>query len=108
MHELISQAASELADQMWRESGARTASEMRAVLIGRMRRRMGMAAVQAMARHRLARVPYIGVPRAVIQARVWRMAQQRQQQGTGWVHAAQEIYIDLARFQGRVGAAWAA
>ena len=37
--------------------------------IGRLRRRVGMAAVQAMARHRLARMSYIDVPRAVVEAR---------------------------------------
>ena len=33
---------------------------------------MGLGAVQAMARHRLARVPYVGVSRAVVQARAQR------------------------------------
>ena len=66
---------------------------------------MGMAAVQAMARHRLARVPYIGVPRQVIQPR----PQQRQgQRGAAWVHEAQHIYADLARFQGGAAVARAA
>jgi hypothetical protein len=37
---------------------------------------MGMATVIAMARHRLARVPYIGVPRAVVAARQRREAAQ--------------------------------
>ena len=42
---------------------------MRSYFISRSRRRLGVAAVQAMARHRLARVPFIGVPRAVVEAR---------------------------------------
>ena len=52
---------------------------------------MGTAAVQAFARHRISRVPYIGMPRAVVDAR------QRGQQGDGggWAHAGQEIYADL-------------
>ena len=110
VHDLITLSATTQAEQMWRESGARTATEMRAVLISRMRRRMGMAAVQAMARHRLARVPYVGVTREVVQARARRMArgQQQHQRGAAWLHEAQGIYIDLARFQGGVGAAWAA
>ena len=42
------------------------------VLISRSRRRIGLAAVQHMARHRLARVPYIGVPRhAIVQRAQW-------------------------------------
>ena len=82
---------------------------MRAVLISRMRRRLGLAVVQAMARHRIARVPFIGASRATIQARAQRMArQQLGQRGAAWVHEAQDIYIDLARQQGGLGAAWAA
>ena len=69
VHTLISVAADELAEQQWRLAGARSATEMRAFTIGRLRRRVGMAAVQAMARHRLARMSYIDVPRAVVEAR---------------------------------------
>ena len=69
VHTLIGSAAEAQASQVWREAGARSASEMRAVLIGRMRRRVGLATVQAMARHRLARVPYVGVSHAVVQTR---------------------------------------
>ena len=58
-----------LAEQLWRLSGARSASELRSFLISRSRRRVGLAAVQAMARHRLARAAYIGVPRAVVEIR---------------------------------------
>ena len=52
-------------ERLWREAGARSATELRAVLIAHMCMRMALTAVQAMARHRLARVPYVGVPRAV-------------------------------------------
>ena len=85
MHTLIGSAAEAQASQVWREAGARSASEMRAALIGRMRRRVGLATVQAMARHRLARVPYVGVSHAVVHAR------------------AQDIYLDLATYQGGGG-----
>ena len=47
---------------MWRLFGARSESEMYSYLTSRARRRIGLAAVQAMARHRIARIPYIGVP----------------------------------------------
>ena len=60
-------------------------------LISRMRRRVGLGAVQAMARHRLARVPYVGVSRAVVQARAQRRAQPGA--GAGWVYDAQDIYL---------------
>ena len=101
MHSLLALAATKVAKEQWREKGARSEAEMRAILIGSYRRRMGTAAVQAFARHRIHRVPYIGMPRAVVEAR------QRGQQGDGggWVHAGQEIYADLARVQ--AGNGWA-
>ena len=61
-----------------------------------------MAAVQAMARHRLARVSYVGVPHAAVQ--MTRAQRQRQQQGGdagGWVYDGQEVYAALAQFQGQ-------
>ena len=41
---------------------------MRSFLVSQLRRRVGLVAVQAMARHRLARVPYIGASRAHVVA----------------------------------------
>ena len=100
VHDLLSIAADTQAEHLWREAGARSAAEMRSLLISRVRRRLGMAVVQAMARHRLARVPYVGVSRAVVQAR----AQRRQQGGGGgWVYDAQDVFLDVARFQGGRG-----
>ena len=63
-----------------------------------------------MARHRLARVPYVGVSRAVVQAHVQRRQQLRQQRGDAgaWVYDAQDIYLDVARFQAGGGGMWAA
>ena len=58
MHTLLNIAADEMAEQQWRLAGARSASEMRSFIVSRLRRRMGMATVIAMARHRLARVSY--------------------------------------------------
>ena len=76
-------------------------------MVGMARRRVGLAAVQAMARHRLARAPYVGASRAVVQAVRDTREQRRQQQqvrGTpAWVHQAQDIYVALARAQGHLG-----
>ena len=76
---------------------------MRQLLISRMRRRVGMAAVQAMARHRLARVPYVGVMRAVVQhaqqARQQQQREQRQRAGFHWSGEAQDVYLALALHQ---------
>ena len=63
-------------------------TEMRCFLIGQMRRRVGMAAVRAMARHRIARVPYVGASHAVVQAT---QAQRRQGVQGAWVYEAQDV-----------------
>jgi hypothetical protein len=68
VHDLIAASATSIAQDQWRLQGARTAAEMRAFIISRARRRVGLAAVVAMARHRLERVPYIGLDRAALQA----------------------------------------
>ena len=47
---------------------------MRSFIVSRARRRVGLAGVQAMARHRISRFPYIGVPRATVEARAGRGA----------------------------------
>ena len=67
MHHLIEAAATAAARARWRLSGARTVAELRSVLIAHYRRRVGMRAVQAMARYRLERGPFIGVSRQVVQ-----------------------------------------
>ena len=72
MHGVLRAAAHSLAAREWRLAGARSEAEMRSFAMARVRRRMGVAAVQAMARHRLARVPFVGVPRAMVEGRVRR------------------------------------
>ena len=74
VHDLIRIAADAIAEKQWRLAGARTKSEMRGFLISRSRRRVGLRAVQAMARHRLARVPYVGVPYVALADRAQRRA----------------------------------
>ena len=61
-----------------------------------------MAAVQAMARHRLARVPYVGLTHAMVQeTRAQRQQQQDGRGAGGWVYDAQDVYAVLAQFQGQ-------
>jgi hypothetical protein len=107
VHALLAMAAREMAERSWRLMGARSASEMRSLMVSMARRRVGLAAVQAMARHRLARVPYVGATRAVVQAVRDARDQRRQQQqvrGTpAWVYQAQDVYVALARAQGHPG-----
>ena len=66
VHHLLDVAADKMAESRWRELGARTKEEARGFFIGALRRRMGLAAARAMARHRLRRVPWIGVNRQVV------------------------------------------
>ena len=66
VHELISAAADGMAAKWWRLYGARSQAEARSIFVSRLRRQMGVFAAREMARHRLRRVPFVGVPRAVI------------------------------------------
>ena len=56
--------------------------------------------MQAMARHPLAHVPYVGVTRAVVQhaqqARQQQQREQRQRAGFHWSGEAQDVYLALA------------
>ena len=63
---------------------------MRSYIISRARRRVGVVAVQAMARHRIARVPYVGLPRAVVEQRMRR----------GWVGPAPPLSDGYGRYDG--------
>ena len=66
VHLLLGVAADVTAEHRWRELGASSREEARGFIIGALRRRMGLVAVRAMARHRLSRVPWIGVDRQVV------------------------------------------
>ena len=69
VHALLEIAATSQAERLHGRMGARSMSEMRACLISRMRRQIGLVTVRAMARHRLARAPYIGVERRSVEMR---------------------------------------
>ena len=77
VHLLLSACADAIARRRWRSAGARSFAEYRGFVVAALRRRVGMAVVRAMARHRLHRVPFIGVPRAAVRERM--DAQQRRQ-----------------------------
>ena len=64
--DLLHLAAQRQAELTWEASGARSQNEMYAFFMQRYRRQLGMASVLAMARHRLQRVPIIGVPRDAV------------------------------------------
>ena len=66
VHNVLEAAADKIAERGWRAIGARTQEEARGFYIALVRRRMGLAAARAMARHRLSRVPWVGVARQVV------------------------------------------
>ena len=76
--------------------GARSATEMRAFLVSRMRRRVGLATAQAMARHRIARAPYVGVPRQAVVDRGTRRARDGRM---AWAPAPE--HFDFYQYQAR-------
>ena len=68
VHSLMDAAATHLARTTWRWAGVRTLEEMRNTLITRYRRRVGVRVVKAFAAYRLERVPFIGMPRHMVEA----------------------------------------
>ena len=72
MHCLVDLAARALARRHWQLAGARTESEARGWWVGQCRRRIGVAVARAFARLRLRRLPFLGVPRAVLDERARR------------------------------------
>ena len=67
VHALLTVAADGLAARQWRDMGARTQEEARSFIVSSLRRRLGLVICREFARHRIRRVPYIGVPRAVVE-----------------------------------------
>jgi hypothetical protein len=114
VHALLDHAATAQASREWRAAGARSAAEMRQILISRSRRQLGLAAVQAMARHRIARQPYVGRSREVVQRYMQAGADRRRRQHAqvasagAWAFEAQGIYEAAAQYQARGGLVWAA
>ena len=64
VHHLVSHVAECMARRQWRLLGARSMEEARSFMIAKVRRRIGMTVVREYARHRLRRVPFVGMPRA--------------------------------------------
>ena len=72
VHALLRLAAEATARSRWRLIGARSAVEASNFFLQVYRRRLGLAIGREMARHRLHRVPFVGVPRAAMNARMRR------------------------------------
>ena len=69
VHEVLAITADGLAARRWRLMGARSATEARAFFMARLRRSLSVVIAREMARHRLRRIPFIGVPWAAIRDR---------------------------------------
>ena len=69
MRSLIELTARREAERRWRRHGARTLAEAVSALTADVRRHIGIVAVREMARHRLRRVQWVGVPRSAVEAR---------------------------------------
>ena len=71
---------------------ARTLEEARSFIVSSLRRRLGLVICREFARHRIRRVPYIGVPRAVVERRMQRG------QLIGGPQARVPLYVPYADF----------
>ena len=73
VHGLVDIVADALAERRWARFGARDVGEARSAFVTILRRRVGVMVAREMARHRLARLHWVGVPRAAIEARAARL-----------------------------------
>ena len=79
--------------------GGAHAEEARSFIVSSLRRRLGLVICREFARHRIRRVPYIGVPRAVVERRMQRG------QLIGGTQARVPFYVPYADFfQNQAGA----
>ena len=92
--------ATAVARKTWQWVGARNEAEARACVLSRLRRRVGLVVVREMARHRLRRVPYIGVPRHIVEERMQPFHLRAIERGGGAAVSAADFYA----FQQRQGA----
>ena len=65
---LLSVTARLRAQSQWRRFGARSESEAYSFFVAATRRRVGIFVLREFVRHRLRRIPYVGVPREQLQA----------------------------------------
>jgi len=66
---VLTEVARLRAHREWRALGGRTEAEAYGAIVAGLRRFVGVASMREFARHRLHRLPLVGVPRAVIDAR---------------------------------------
>ena len=91
VHALLEAAARGMAKAKWEWMGARSENEAYGFMIAQTRQRMGMATARAMARLRLGRVAYVGVPREILNARPPRQPQPATQMQMLWGFEAYQV-----------------
>ena len=64
---LLAAAATHFAHRHWRALGMRTEADLRAIIIARYRRRLGVRVAQCVAQHRIARTMYVGLSRETVE-----------------------------------------
>ena len=69
VYDLLVAVARRRARRQWRALGARSESEAYGAIVAGLRRFVGVASMREFARHRLRRLPLVGVPRATVDAR---------------------------------------
>ena len=79
--------------------GARSENEAYGFMIAQVRQRMGVVTARAMARLRLARTAYVGVPRALLTTRPPRQPEQSQMQML-WGFEAFQVQTQNAHYRG--------
>ena len=94
VHHFISAAARKLASDTCDRLGARSEDEAYSCHVQRFRRDVGIAVAREFARYRLLRVPFVGVPRAVIRDR---HAGRRERGGESGASSGSDNWSDAGR-----------
>ena len=66
MHDLLEAAAESMAKAKWAQLGCHSQGEAKGFFLNDFKRRLGLVAMREMARHRINRVHFVGMPRAVV------------------------------------------
>ena len=98
VHDLLRQSAVALASKHWRRNGSRSQGEALGYYTQEVYRRMGVAVSAAFDRHRISRIPLIGVPLATLRDRAG-----MRRVAVGGVHDGavdpQDFYADQVRMR---------
>ena len=102
VHTLLQYLARRRAQSHWRRYGARTEEEAYGFFIAALRRRVGVFVAREMARHRLRRLPFVGVSRTALDASAGRPppAPRDATQIAAHEFYAYQVHADIGRLPG--------